>query len=118
MTAADSNTDTMSNLCSSDTATAQEEHIDEVEGERVTNDVDRDDERAPASLILLKFVWGISIGVIAWVMVSFASIDGIKMMSNLGGLPAMFIIICINLSLFVLLKRVYHGDTFEPPAKH
>lgn len=116
VTAADSNTDTMSNLCSSESATLQEEHIDEVEGERVTSDVDRDDNTAPASLILLKFIWGISIGVIAWVMVSFASIDGIKMMSNLGGLPAMFIIICVNLSLFVLLLRAYRGDTLEPPA--
>lgn len=63
---------------------------------------------------MLKFVWGISIGVIAWVMVSFASIDGIKMMSNLGGLPAMFIIICVNVSLFVLIYRVARGNMLEP----
>ena len=92
VTAADSNTDVISNLCSKE---------------------QRSDEQA-RSPIVLKYIWGTSIGIIAWIMVSFASIDGVKMMSNLGGLPAMMIIIVTNISLFILFKRVIRGDDLEP----
>jgi hypothetical protein len=51
-------------------------------------------------------------------MVSFASIDGIKMMSNLGGLPAMFIIIGVNISLLALIYKVSRGDKLEPEPSH
>ncbi len=114
VTAADSNTDTMSNLCSTDSD--EPETAASVE---CATDTTEDASANSGSLLMLKFVWGISIGVIAWVMVSFASIDGIKMMSNLGGLPAMFIIICVNASLFVLIYRVARGNMLEPkPAKN
>jgi choline-glycine betaine transporter len=112
VTAADSNTDTMSNLCAADDTAC----VNGPEDECTTQPDDREPTTTKAApLMLLKFIWGISIGVIAWVMVSFASIDGIKMMSNLGGLPAMFIIICVNGSLLVLLYRVSRGDKLEPP---
>ncbi|MBE1298493.1 MAG: BCCT family transporter [Alteromonadaceae bacterium] len=94
VTAADSNTDAMSNLCS--------------KGNNAENN---------QANHLMKYVWGICIGIIAWVMVSFASIDGIRMMSNLGGLPAMFIIMVTNVSLLVLLYRVIKGDSLEPDSK-
>lgn len=96
VTAADSNTDAMSNICAN-------------------GNLDPDSPGNKTSLTL-KFVWGITIGIIAWVMVSFASLDGIKMMSNLGGLPSMFIIAGTALSLLVLLGRVMKGDTLEPSA--
>lgn len=92
VTAADSNTDVISNLCSRENG----------------------DGSNLSSPLILKYIWGISIGVIAWVMVSFASIDGVKMMSNLGGLPAMLIIIATNLSLLILVKRAFFGEKFEP----
>ena len=92
VTAADSNTEAISNLCSRD-------------------EPQPDNDKAR---IVLKYIWGGSIGIMAWTMVSFASIDGVKMMSNLGGLPAMLIIIVTNLSLFVLLKRSLQGHAFEP----
>lgn len=107
VTAADSNTDTMSNLCTvnnGDIVANQDKHVTE--------------RRTAKSLMVLKFVWGISIGIIAWVMVSFASIDGIKMMSNLGGLPAMFIIIGVNISLLALIYKVSRGDRLEPEPSH
>lgn len=93
VTAADSNTDAMSNLCSKG------------------NNADSNQANH-----LMKYVWGICIGIIAWVMVSFASIDGIRMMSNLGGLPAMFIIMVTNVSLLVLLYRVTKGESLEPDS--
>jgi choline-glycine betaine transporter len=62
----------------------------------------------------LKLIWGMTIGVIAWVMVSFARIDGIRMLTSLGGLPALFIIMLANLSLILLIKRAVQGADFEP----
>lgn len=93
VTAADSNTDAMSRLCT-------KSNLEQSDSNRTS--------------MKLKFVWGITIGVIAWVMVSFASIDGIRMLTSLGGLPALFIIITTNISLFVLLKRAIQGDSFQP----
>ena len=112
VTAADSNTDAMSNLCAVDPSknTSKSEVNPNDENSHL-------EAKAAKSKMLLKFVWGISIGVIAWVMVSYASIDGIKMMSNLGGLPAMLIIIGTNLALIKLIHKVSKGDTLEPVNK-
>ncbi len=69
VTAADSNTEAIASLC-------EDRHAD---------------DESPTSLPM-KIIWGSMIGVVAWVMVAFSGIDGIKMLSNLGGLPAMFIV--------------------------
>ena len=94
VTAADSNTDAMSRLC---TKSSHHSH-----------------DKTETSSIKMKLIWGTTIGTIAWVMVSFANVDGIKMMTSLGGLPALLIIMLTNLSLFVLLKRMVCGDPLEP----
>ncbi|HHY42068.1 MAG TPA: BCCT family transporter [Thermoanaerobacterales bacterium] len=49
--------------------------------------------------ISMKVLWGIIIGSISWIMISFAGIDGIKMLSNLGGFPALFLIIMVVVSI-------------------
>lgn len=43
----------------------------------------------------LKSFFGLLIGITAWMMVETSGIDGIKMLSNLGGLPAMLLILGI-----------------------
>lgn len=53
----------------------------------------------------IKYLWGIVVGVVAWVMVSFAGIDGVKMLSNLGGLPALFLLMLCCVGTLVLLFR-------------
>ena len=53
----------------------------------------------------MKVIWGVIVGVVSWVMVSFVGIDGIKMLSNLGGLPAMLIVLLATGSLWVWLKH-------------
>ncbi len=58
---------------------------------------------APAPPVLIKLVWGIAIGTVAFVMINMAGIEGIKMLSNLGGLPALFLLVAINLGLIYLL---------------
>lgn len=59
----------------------------------------------PSPPIAIKVVWGLTIGSVAFVMVSLAGIDGVKMLSNLGGLPALLLIMAINFGLLKLLLK-------------
>ena len=61
------------------------------------------DAASAESPILIKVLWGVLVGMIAVTMVLLAGIDGIKMISNLGGLPALFIFIVIALGLLRLV---------------
>lgn len=83
VTAADSSTDVIANLCS----------------KGVTADSDLDGNP------LLKIVWGVIIGTVSWVMVAFVGIDGVKMLSNLGGLPGMILVLLASTSLIYWLKN-------------
>ncbi|WP_240665557.1 BCCT family transporter [Cobetia sp. ICG0124] len=89
VTAADSNTDAISQLCSSDSqeALAGNESEDRSKGR-----------------LMMKIIWGSTIGAVAWIMTSFVGIDGIKMLSNLGGVPALFIVIGATASLIRLVS--------------
>ena len=58
---------------------------------------------SPAPSIFIKVIWGMIIGGVAYVMVNIAGIGGIKMLSNLGGLPALFLIVLINIGLIKYL---------------
>ncbi|MFT5917202.1 MAG: choline-glycine betaine transporter [Flammeovirgaceae bacterium] len=80
VTAADSNTSAMSAMS--------------VKG------ISQDNQEAPW---VLKAIWGILIGTISWIMISFAGIDGIKMISNLGGFPALFLLILVGVGLIKLM---------------
>jgi glycine betaine transporter len=59
---------------------------------------------SPEPGLLIKFVWGITIGAISWIMISFAKIDGIKMLSNLGGVPALILGLLIVVALIKVAK--------------
>ncbi|TNE48040.1 MAG: BCCT family transporter [Deltaproteobacteria bacterium] len=82
VTAADSNTSAMAALC--------------------TTGITADSSEAP---FLPKLLWGGTVGLVAWVMTSYAGIDGIKMLSNIGGLPALFLLIAISVALFLTVLR-------------
>lgn len=43
--------------------------------------------------VLLKSFWAFLFGTVAWIMVSSSGVDGIRMMSNLGALPALIILV-------------------------
>ena len=83
VTAADSNTDAIGDLCTRG-FTAES------------------DEKAALGV---KVLWGTMIGVVSWTMVSFVGIDGIKMLSNLGGLPAAIIILATSLTLWKWIRN-------------
>ena len=58
---------------------------------------------APSPSAFIKVIWGLTIGTVAYVMVRMAGIDGIRMLSNLGGLPSLFLILAINIGLLKAL---------------
>ena len=87
VTAADSNTDAVSNICQKSESRA--------EGQATT--LGR----------YVKILWGILIGVTAWIMVSFSGVDGVRMLSNLGGLPALFIVAFMNVAIILMGTRRY-----------
>lgn len=71
--------------------------------------------KSPEPGILIKAIWGVTISVVAWVMISFAQIDGIKMLSNLGGVPAVILGIVIIFALIKVAKSPEKYDkTIEP----
>ena len=87
VTASDSNCEAIASLCEERTA----------------------DDTRPTSLAL-KVIWGSMIGGIAWFMTAAADIQGIKMMSNLGGIPALFIVIGAMVCTWRMMSRVRGAD--------
>ena len=47
----------------------------------------------------VKVAWGVLVGTVAWVMISFADIKGIKLISVLGGFPACLLMMLVIVSL-------------------
>ncbi len=84
VTAADSNVSAMSALCTRDTGPASAE--------------------AP---VAIKLIWGVTIGLTAWVLVSFAGLDGIRLISTLGGFPAMLLFLLGAVGLGRLTWKSY-----------
>ncbi len=82
ITAADSNTSAMSNLCTKGITTENQE-----------------------SPLFIQIIWGTIVGALAWVMISYTGIEGIKMISVLGGFPALFLMLAIALGMIKLLWK-------------
>lgn len=90
VTAADSNTEAIASLC--------------------INEVNQKEEKTIKTR--LKVMWGAVIALIAWSMTAFSGVDGIKMISNLGGLPALFVVIMMNVAILVWLYKSYTKPIF------
>ncbi len=94
VTAADSNVSAMSALC--------------------VKDIRPDSAEAP---IAIKLTWATVIGVTSWTLVSFAGMDGIRLISTLGGFPAMLIFILAAVGLLRLVLKSYRtGNNSEPQS--
>ena len=94
VTAADSNTSAMSALS--------------------TKGISENEEEAPYQI---KIIWGIIVGLTAWIMVSQAGIDGVKMASNLGGFPALFLYLFVIASTFRMLIQGKKSTVFKEGTK-
>ncbi len=57
----------------------------------------------------LKIIWGTLIAFLAWIMVLFSGIDGVRILSVIGGVPALFYLILVSISLgMVMIKPSYY----------
>jgi choline-glycine betaine transporter len=95
VTAADSNTEAISQICNTHTHAMTE--ADEIE------------PSAPR----LKLIWIILLCLMAWIMVSFSGIDGVRMLSNVGGLPALFVVLGLQVCL---IRMMFQSKTLERAA--
>lgn len=78
----------------------------------------RPEDTKHAHSVAIKLVWSLVVGLSAWVMITYSGIDGIRILSNLGGFPALFIVLIFNVTLVGLgtwKLRELRGR--EPPAE-
>lgn len=68
-----------------------------------TTGISPEEQEAP---VFLKVMWGILFAVLSYIMLTIAGIDGIKMVSNLGGLPNIFIILGGIICVFAIAANV------------
>lgn len=53
----------------------------------------------------LKIIWGTLIAFLAWIMVIFSGIDGVRILSVIGGVPSLFYLILVSASLVLVLIK-------------
>lgn len=60
----------------------------------------------------LKVIWGVLIGFLSWVMITYSGIDGVRILSVIGGLPALFFLLLVTVCLLMILisPKKYLGD--------
>ncbi|MHA7871756.1 MAG: BCCT family transporter, partial [Hyphococcus sp.] len=71
------------------------------------------------SALIVKIFWGALVGAVAWIMTATTGIDGVRMLSNLGGLPGLFILIAMG-AVLVALQTVWLEETRaarQPPEQ-
>ncbi|MEB2779327.1 BCCT family transporter [Algoriphagus sp. C2-6-M1] len=51
----------------------------------------------------LKVIWGVLIGFLSWVMITYSGIDGVRILSVIGGLPALFFLLLVSVCLLMIL---------------
>ena len=65
--------------------------------------------------LVVKIFWGVLVGAIAWVMTATTGIEGIRMLSNLGGLPGLLILIAMG-AVICSLQTIWFSKLRNPPA--
>ncbi|MEO1014091.1 MAG: BCCT family transporter [Pseudomonadota bacterium] len=96
VTAMDSNTHSIASVCSP---------------------ASRQSDEAPGEGLWIKIFWGVLIGAVAWLMTATNGIDGVRMLSNLGGAPGMLIIFGSVVALVRLMARPASSINQHPNAR-
>lgn len=90
ITATDSTTNAMASIC--------------------TKGIDSGGQEAP---LLIKIIWGLVVGSVALVFITTLGIDGIKMMSYLGGFPALFLGVFTLVALLFIITHPKKYDKYQ-----
>lgn len=98
VTAADSNTEAIASVC------------------RKGNDHDSEAVDKGASNVRLKATLALFIGATAWALTAYSGIDGVRMLSNLGGFPALILVALMNVALLLLGTRYLRQVTAGPDS--
>lgn len=62
----------------------------------------------------IKIFLGLSIGLLAWVMISWLGVDGLRILNNLAAFPALFIVVLMIAAFFVILRSTFgSGKDFD-----
>ena len=96
VTAADSNTEAISQICKTHP--------------QAISEVEETEPSAPR----LKILWVILLWLLAWIMVAFSGIDGVRMLSNVGGLPALFVVLGLQACL---LRMMLQSEALNAPRE-
>jgi len=67
----------------------------------------------PETKPFLKIIWGILLGAVAWITMSFAGLDGLKALSNLGGIPTLILLVPVTWCLIKVMLNPFKYDTFK-----
>ena len=51
----------------------------------------------------LKVIWGALIGFLSWTMITYSGIDGVRILSVIGGLPALFFLLLVSICLMMII---------------
>lgn len=68
---------------------------------------------SPESSRFIKIAWGATIGVVAWTMATSARLEGVRMLSSLGGVPALFLCIAVVIAAVRVMSNPYKYDRFK-----
>ncbi|MEO0398295.1 MAG: BCCT family transporter [Pseudomonadota bacterium] len=68
----------------------------------------RQSDETPGAGLWVKVFWGVLIGGVAWIMTATKGVDGVRMLSNLGGAPGLIILIG---SIIALTRLAAMGPT-------
>lgn len=90
VTTADGNTDTMSNISSKGISPENTE-----------------------SSMGVKIAWGTLMAAFCWIIVTQFKLDGIRMLSNLGGFPALFLCLGIGICALMVIANPARYDKFD-----
>ncbi len=76
-----------------------------------TSGISPDNQESP---MYMKILWGITLAAISLIMLTVSGIDAIKMLSNLGGFPAILLEMGSIACLFMIVSNVARYDRFNP----
>lgn len=61
----------------------------------------------------LKIFWGVLLGLVSWALLAVAGVDGVKMLSNVGGLPALILMMFMLVSLIRVARNPSRYDVHK-----